>query len=102
GSAGENTEQQMVEAEIDAASLYAMTVINDINTNVPKATLQQDVKALDTALEDLASAESRFFRDTHTVFQGTNAQGGATLQSLGTVLKQLKGLLDQDQNQDRD
>jgi uncharacterized protein (TIGR03118 family) len=94
GSIGENTEQQMVEAEIDAASLHAMTLINDINTNVPKATLHQDVQALDSALEDLASAESRFFRDTHTVFQGTNAQGGATLQSLGTLLKQLTALLD--------
>jgi len=96
------TEQQMVQAQIDVVSLDLNTVINDINNSVPKATLKEDFQALNTALQDLAGAERRFFRDTYTVFQGSSANGGATLQSLGSLLEQLAALVDHDHDHHQD
>src|SRR5262249_29089546 len=80
GAAEAQTEAQMVQAELDVVSLDVTTVINDITEGVPKATLRQDIQTLKTAVKDLRDAEERFFDDTHTVYQGSSANGGATLQ----------------------
>lgn len=96
------TEAQMVQAELDVVSLDLTTVINDITNGVPKTTLRQDIKALKTAVKDLRDAELRFIHDTHTVYQGTSANGGATLQSLGALFDQLEDLHKHDHDHDHD
>jgi uncharacterized protein (TIGR03118 family) len=93
-------ERQMVQAEIDVAQLDVNTVINDITNHAPRATLRQDFQALNTALGDLRRAEVKFFIDTHTLYQGSTDQGGATLQTLGASLHQLVVLLGQDDDDD--
>lgn len=102
GGAEALTEEQMVQAEIDVVSIDVNTLINDITNGAPKATLQQDIQSLHTAEKDLKRAEHRFFVDTHTVFQGSSANGGATLQSLDALFEQLEGLRGHDHDHDLD
>jgi len=93
-------ERQMVQAEIDAAQLDVITVINDITNHAPRETLRQDFQALFTALGDLRRAEFNFFLDTHTIYQGSTDQGGATLQTLRASLHDLFVLLGDDGDDD--
>jgi uncharacterized protein (TIGR03118 family) len=94
GGAEARTEEQMVQAEIDVVQLDVITVINDITSHAPRATLRQDIQALRTAIRDLKRAEINFFIDNHTFFQGSADQGGATLQTLDTFFDQLEELRD--------
>src|SRR5262245_2140047 len=96
GGAEALVEQQMVQAELDVVALDATTVINDINTHAPRATLRQDIRALKTPVHDLVRAEIHFFIDTHTIYQGSTAQGGATLQTIEALFDQLGELIDFD------
>src|SRR5262245_6196426 len=95
-------ERQMVQAELDVVSLDWTAVINYITTHAPPATLRQDIQALRTAITDLARAEIRFFLDTHTIYQGSTDQGGATLQSIQALFVELGRLLDNDDDQGQD
>jgi uncharacterized protein (TIGR03118 family) len=96
GGAEALVEQQMVQAELDVVALDATAVINDINNHAPRATLRQDIRTLKTAVHDLVHAEIRYFHDTHTIFQGSTAQGGATLQTIEALFDQLGELIDFD------
>jgi hypothetical protein len=89
-------EAQMVQAELDVVRLDVTAVIKDITGGASQATTRQDIQTLNTAIGDLVRAEIGFIIDTHTVYQGSTAQGGATLQSLDTLLDQLEQLLDHD------
>jgi uncharacterized protein (TIGR03118 family) len=91
-----DAEKQMVQAELDVVQLDVTAVINDIKNGAPRATIRQDLQTLDTAVDDLVRSEIRFFHDTHTIFQGSSAQGGATLQSIEALFDQLDQLLDHD------
>jgi uncharacterized protein (TIGR03118 family) len=99
-----NAEQQMVQAELDVVSLDVTAVINDIKSGASRDTIRQDIQTLNTAVGDLVRAEIGFFRDTHTFYQGSTDQGGATLQSLDALFDQLAHLLvhDHDGDHDRD
>src|SRR5262249_13724870 len=57
-------EAQMVQAALDVFQLDLTTVMNDISSGASKATLQQDVRALQTAFVDLVHAEVQFAQDT--------------------------------------
>jgi uncharacterized protein (TIGR03118 family) len=100
GAAEALAEQEMVQAELDVVALDATAVINDINNHAPRATLRTDFQALGTAVNDLARAELRYFIDTHTIYQGSTDQGGATLQSVESLFDELRRLLDNDNDND--
>jgi hypothetical protein len=102
GGAEARTEEQMVQAEIDVVQLDVITVINDITSHAPRATLRQDIQALRTAIGDLVRAEINFFIDNHKFFQGSTDQGGATLQTLDTFFDQLEELRDHGHGHDHD
>ena len=89
-------EAQMVQAELDDVQLDVTAVINDIKSGASQAMIQQDLQTLNTAVGDLVRAEIRFIIDTHTVYRGSTAQGGATLQSINALFAQLDQLLDHD------
>jgi uncharacterized protein (TIGR03118 family) len=86
-------EAQAVQAELDVVSLAVTAVINDIKSAAPQATIKQDIQTLNTAVRDLVFGEINFFIDTHTIYQGSTAQGGATLQSIDALFDQLDDLL---------
>ncbi len=83
---------QAVQADLDVVQLDVLTVISDVTSRAPSSTLRLDSQTLNTAIGDLAVAELAFFRDTHTFYQGSSDQGGATLQSIDTFFEQLAQL----------
>jgi len=95
-----NAEAQMVQAELDVVSLDVTALINDIKNAAPRDTIRQDIQTLNTAIGDLVRAEVGFFIDTHTLFQGSTDQGGATLQSLDALFDQLAQLFAHDRDHD--
>jgi uncharacterized protein (TIGR03118 family) len=90
-------EAQMVQAELDVVQLDAMATIKDIKSGASAATIRQDLQTLEAAVDDLIRAEISFVIDNHTLYLGSTAQGGATLQSIDALFVQLDQLLDQNQ-----
>ena len=99
GTAEGPAEAQTVQAELDVTQLAVNAFLKDISSGASGATLRQDFQTLETAVDDLVRAEIRFLIDTHTLYPGSTAQGGATLQTLDTLFAQLDRDLD---HHDRD
>jgi uncharacterized protein (TIGR03118 family) len=89
-----NAEAEMVQAELDVVSLDLTATINDIKGGASQATIQQDLQTLNTDTHDLVFAEIGYFIDTHHLFFGSSANGGATLQSVNMLFGQLVDLLE--------
>ena len=51
-------------AAVDVFQMDLATVVQDISSGAPKATLKQDLQTLKTAFVDLLHAEHRFTEDT--------------------------------------
>jgi uncharacterized protein (TIGR03118 family) len=95
-------EEQAVQADLDVVALDLQAVISDVANHVPASTLRQDFKTLDTAIDDLVHAEITYFRDNHTFYQGSTAQGGATVQSIEALFAQLAHARGGDHDHDGD
>jgi uncharacterized protein (TIGR03118 family) len=57
-------EAQLVQAALDVVQLDQTTVLMDISSGAPKATLKQDIQALQAALVQFLQIEHRFAQDT--------------------------------------
>ncbi len=93
GTAENQTEAQMVQADLDIVQLALAAAINDIKSGASRATIRQDLQTLDDAVDTLVRAEREFFEDTHHFYLGSTDQGGATLQSIDALFEQLEALL---------
>jgi uncharacterized protein (TIGR03118 family) len=64
GSPEGTAEAQMIQADMDIVQLNMATLQADVMAGAPKATIRQDVKALDQSLIQLVRDEVRFTDDT--------------------------------------
>jgi uncharacterized protein (TIGR03118 family) len=64
GSPEGTAEAQMIQADLDVVQLNLQTLQTDRAAGAPKATIRQDVHALDQSLKQLARDEARFTDDT--------------------------------------
>ncbi len=64
GSAEGPAETQLIQADLDVVQLDLKVVLNDLSSGAPRATLRQDVQALDAALVQLTHDERGFAADT--------------------------------------
>jgi uncharacterized protein (TIGR03118 family) len=77
GSPEGAAEAQMIQADLDVVQLNLTAVLNDISTGASQATLRQDIRTLDAALEQLADDEAAFAADTRADLghHGKGAEG---------------------------
>jgi uncharacterized protein (TIGR03118 family) len=72
-------EAQMIQADLDVVQLNLTTVLNDIKTGAPIATLRQDIKALDASLTQLVRDEAHFAADERADLGGNHREGNDDL-----------------------
>jgi uncharacterized protein (TIGR03118 family) len=75
-------EAQMVQAALDVFQIDLTTVMNDISSGASKATLQQDLRTLQTAFVDLVHAEAQFTRDSRADLGSHGQDGGGSSHGL--------------------
>jgi uncharacterized protein (TIGR03118 family) len=64
GSPEGTAEAQMIQADLDVVQLSLQTLQMDLKAGAPKATIRQDIQALDQSLTQLVGVEARFTADT--------------------------------------
>ena len=74
----------MVQAAADVFQLAVQTFNTDQSSGASKAQLQQDLQAVDTALQDLVRAEAKFVLDS--LLQGGHQSSHHNLDEIFSIL----------------